>query len=228
MHRRGAVPGQEDFEASYQPPIRSCRSPSPGRGGGRLPQLPKLAGEAKSYAERLFNYPLIGRLSPEDAKTAIEQPAHEQSISYDPAATLAIIKFTQGYPYFLQEYGTHVWNIAAGPKITARDVASAKASVLAQLDENFFRVRIDRATPAEKQYLAAMASLGPGPYKTSRIADALGKSVTTVAPIRSRLISKGHIYAPSHALTDFTVPMFDDYMRRNYPHTAKRRTGERA
>ena len=99
---------------------------------------------------------------------------------------------------------------------------------MAQLDEHFFRVRIDRATPAEKQYLAAMASLGPGPYKTSRIADALGKSVTTVAPIRSRLISKGHIYAPSHALTDFTVPMFDDYMRRNYPHTAKRRIGEGA
>jgi hypothetical protein len=99
---------------------------------------------------------------------------------------------------------------------------------LAQLDESFFRVRIDRATPAEKRYLAAMASLGPGPYKTSKIAGALGRSVTTVAPIRSRLIGKGHIYAPSHALTDFTVPMFDDYMRRNFPHAAKRLTAKSA
>ena len=105
-------------------------------------------------------------------------------------------------------------------------MAAAKANVLAQLDENFFRVRIDRATPAEKQYLAAMASLGPGPYKTSKIAAALSKSVTTVATIRSRLINKGHIYAPSHTLTDFTVPMFDDYMRRNYSHIVGRNTGE--
>ncbi len=194
--------------------------------GAGLPQLPKLAGEAKSYAERLFDFPPIGKLSSEDAKAALEQPAREQGVRYDPAATQAIIEFTKGYPYFLQEYGTHVWNLSAGPRITARDVAAAKANVLAQLDENFFRVRIDRATPAQKQYLAAMASLGSGPYKTSDIADALDKSATTVAPSRSRLISKGHIYAPSHALTDFTVPMFDDYMRRNYPLAVKGATGD--
>jgi hypothetical protein len=220
---------KEDFEALISAAHQVMQKSLPlAVVGAGLPQLPKLAGEAKSYAERLFNFPLIGRLSPEDAKTAIEQPAREQGVSYDPAATLAIIKFTQGYPYFLQEYGTHVWNIATGPKITARDAAAAKANVLAQLDESFFRVRIDRATPAEKRYLAAMASLGPGPYKTSKIAGALGRSVTTVAPIRSRLIGKGHIYAPSHALTDFTVPMFDDYMRRNFPHAAKRLTAKSA
>lgn len=211
---------KEDFEALISSAHQVMQKSLPlAVVGAGLPQLPKLAGEAKSYAERLFNFPLLGRLSPEDAKTAIEQPAYKQGIDYDTAATLAIIKFTQGYPYFLQEYGTHVWNISTGPRITLRDVATAKSNVLAQLDENFFRVRIDRATPAEKQYLAAMASLGTGPYKTSKIADAFGKSVTTVAPIRSRLITKGHIYAPSHAMTDFTVPMFDDYMRRNYFNT---------
>lgn len=221
---------KEDFEALIAATHQTVQKSLPiAVIGAGLPQLPKLAGEAKSYSERLFNFPLIGKLGEGDARLAIEKPAADEGVSYAPEATRAIIEFTSGYPYFLQEYGKHVWNIAAGPKvINADDVEKAKVQVLAQLDENFFRVRIDRATPTEKRYLSAMAHLGRGPYKTGAIAKALRKPSATFAPIRSRLIGKGHIYSPSHSLTDFTVPMFDDFMRRNFPkeqRTSVRREG---
>mgnify|MGYP003694344409 CR=1 FL=1 len=141
--------------------------------GAGLPLLARLAGEAKSYAERLFDFPVIDRLSDDAAREALERPARERDASFEPAATRAILAFTEGYPYFIQEFGLHVWNVAAGPTITLADTEAAKRIVLAQLDENFFRVRIARTAPAERHYLSAMASLGPGPYATGDIARAL-------------------------------------------------------
>ena len=123
-----------------------------------------------------------------------------------------------GYPYFLQEYGKHVWNVAAGPAITVADVKRAHDLVQLELDESFFRVRIGRATKSELAYLAAMASLGAGPYRSGEIASRLGRpGPESVAPTRPRLIEKGLIYSPSYGLNEFTVPRFDAYMRRSFP-----------
>ncbi len=185
--------------------------------GAGLPQLPKLAGEAKSYAERLFNFPSIDRLSDDAARDALVKPAKEHGVAYTKDATDAIVKFTEGYPYFLQEYGKHVWNIAARSPIALRDVEKAGPGVQAQLDENFFRVRIGRTTAAERRYISAMASLGRGPYKTGDIAAELGTDSPRVAPFRNQLITKGLVYSPSHGITDFTVPQFDDFLRRCFP-----------
>jgi hypothetical protein len=188
--------------------------------GAGLPQLPKLAGEAKSYAERLFDFPVIDRLAEDAAREALERPAREQSAEFEPDATAAILRDTHGYPYFLQEYGKHVWNLAKGPRMTLADVEAARPIVMGQLDENFFRVRIGRTTPAERTYISAMADLGPGPYRTGDIAAKLGKPSTSVAPLRGTLINKGLIYSPEYGITDFTVPQFDDFVRRTYPHRA--------
>lgn len=189
--------------------------------GAGLPQIPALAGTAKSYAERLFDYPVIGRLAEKAAKEALELPAAEQGASYERPAIRSILKFTEGYPYFLQEYGKHVWNLAPGPVITSRDARRALNAVRAQLDENFFRVRVGRTTKAELKYLAAMADLGSGPYRSGDIAARLERPVEGVAPLRATLIEKGLIYSPSHGLNEFTVPQFDDFMRRNYPLPAE-------
>jgi hypothetical protein len=189
--------------------------------GAGLPQLPKLAGEAKSYAERLFNFPSIDRLSDEAARDALIKPANREGVSYDVAATDAIVKFTEGYPYFLQEFGKHVWNIANDSPITLGDVQEALPAVQAQLDENFFRVRIGRTTVAERRYISAMASLGKGPYKTGDIAATLGVTSPGVAPLRNQLINKGLVYSPSHGITAFTVPQFDDFVRRCFPFVKK-------
>ncbi len=185
--------------------------------GAGLPQIPKLAGEAKSYAERLFDYPDIGRLDAKAAKAALEEPADRLGVKYEPEATSAILRYTEGYPYFLQEYGKHVWNIAQGSTITKTDVENARPGVIAQLDDNFFRVRIARTTPTEKNYVAAMAALGRGPYKTGDISEKLEKESSALAPLRGKLINKGLIYGPAHGLTDFTVPQFDNFLRRNCP-----------
>lgn len=189
--------------------------------GAGLPQIPRLAGEAKSYAERLFDFPKIDRLDPKAAAEALEEPAQKHGVEFERAATAAILKYTEGYPYFLQEYGKHLWNIAKGPKITAHDVEIAHTQVVQHLDENFFRVRMDRTTPTERNYIAAMAQLGRGPYKTGDIAAKLGKTTTSMAPLRNHLINKGIIYSASHGITDFTVPQFDDFLRRNYPFPLK-------
>lgn len=185
--------------------------------GAGLPQLPKLAGEAKSYAERLFNFPSIDRLIAEDASEALVKPARDQGVEYENRATDSIIEYTEGYPYFLQEFGKHVWNLAPESPITMADVERARPSVQAQLDENFFRVRIGRTTAAERRYISAMASLGRGPYKSGDIAAKLGTDSPRVAPLRNQLITKGLVYSPSHGITDFTVPQFDDFVRRLYP-----------
>lgn len=183
--------------------------------GAGLPQLPGLAGNAKSYAERLFNFPEIGSLDDADARQVLTAPAHKQGVEFADDALDRLLEFTQGYPYFLQEWGYHVWNAAPGSPITLEDVNAAADHVQAQLDENFFRVRMDRLTPAEKAYLGAMADLGKGPHRSGDIATKLGVKVESVAPRRSGLIKKGMIYSPSHGDTAFTVPMFDDFLRRS-------------
>jgi hypothetical protein len=183
--------------------------------GAGLPQLPGLAGNAKSYAERLFNFPEIGSLDEEDAREVLVVPARAEGVEFDDDALARMFGYTQGYPYFLQEWGYHVWNAAPQSPITLDHVIGAVDHVQSQLDENFFRVRIDRLTPAEKAYLGAMAELGAGPHRSGDIAGKLGVKVESVAPRRSGLIKKGMIYSPSHGDTAFTVPMFDDFLRRS-------------
>ncbi len=185
--------------------------------GAGLPQLPGLAGEAKSYAERLFDYPLVGELVREDAAAALQIPAQDAGADFESEALRRIVTEAHGYPYFLQEWGYHVWSMAEGPLITASDVDAARASVFNQLDKNFFLVRYDRLTPMEKQYLRAMAELGPGPHRSGDIAACLRVKVESVAPRRSALIAKGMIYSPAHGDTAFTVPLFDEYLRRVLP-----------
>jgi hypothetical protein len=183
--------------------------------GAGLPQLPGLAGNAKSYAERLFNFPEIGSLDSSDAKAVLAVPAKAEGIEFTDAALDELLAFTHGYPYFLQEWGYHVWNAAPGSPISLDHVRAAAGGVQQQLDENFFRVRMDRLTPAEKAYLVAMAELGAGPHRSGDIAAQLGVKVESVAPRRSGLIKKGMIYSPSHGDTAFTVPLFDDFLRRS-------------
>jgi len=182
--------------------------------GAGLPQLPGLAGNAKSYAERLFEFPRIGSLSDGDARAVLQIPAGEQGVLIDDAAVDELINRSQGYPYFLQEWGYHVWNAASGSPITLDDVLLAGPEVQRQLDDNFFLVRMDRLTPAEKRYLHAMAVLGEGPHRSGDIAAELGVRVESVAPRRSGLIQKGMVYSPAHGDTAFTVPLFDEFLRR--------------
>lgn len=185
--------------------------------GAGLPQLRGQTGEAKSYAERLFDFPEIGPLTPADARRAIEKPIRDEGAAIDDAGIERIIRETRGYPYFLQEWGKHVWDVAPGSPIGLDDVQTATREVIAALDESFFRVRFDRLTPSQKRYLRAMAALGPGPHCSGDVASALQKKVTSLAPIRNQLINKGMIWSPSHGDTAFTVPMFDAFMRRIMP-----------
>lgn len=185
--------------------------------GAGLPQLPGQMGRAKSYAERLFAFPFIGPLDATAARDALEVPAAALGVRYEPAATEAIIQATEGYPYFLQEWGKHAWDVAKQSPITVQDVEAAAKIAIAALDESFFRVRFDRLTLAEKRYLRAMAALGPGPHRSGDVADALGRKVTAMGPIRAQLIEKGMVWSPSHGDTAFTVPMFDAYLRRIMP-----------
>lgn len=182
-----------------------------------LPQLLGQMGRAKSYAERLFEFVPVGPLDPEPAADAIRLPIEREEEAIDEAAIAAIIAETQGYPYFLQEWGKHSWDAADASPITAEDVRAASITALADLDASFFRVRFDRLTPTEKRYLRAMASLGPGPHRSGDIADALGVKVSSVAPTRNSLIAKGMLYSPAHGDTAFTVPLFDAFMRRVMP-----------
>lgn len=185
--------------------------------GAGLPQLRGRMGRAKSYAERLFNFPEIGPLSPAAARQALVKPAESQKVFFEEPALVRILKETQGYPYFLQEWGKHAWDAADASPITAGDVESASLTAVAALDESFFRVRFDRLTPLEKRYLRAMAQLGPGPHRSGDIAEVLGRSVNSFAPTRNQLIAKGMIWSPNHGDTAFTVPLFDEFMKRIMP-----------
>lgn len=182
-----------------------------------LPQLPRLAGEAKSYAERLFTFPEIGRLPCADAVEALVGPARAAGADIEAAAALEIVSYADGYPYFIQEYGKAVWDAATSSPIGVGVVASVRPLVEAKLDAGFFRVRAERAAVHELRYLRAMASLGPEPYKAGVVAAALGKASAQLAPTRARLIEKGLLYTPGYGLAAFTVPQFDRYLVRNYP-----------
>jgi hypothetical protein len=185
--------------------------------GAGLPQLRGKMGEAKSYAERLFDFPEVGPLSASDAKDAIVRPAEKENVQIEDSAVEMIIKKTQGYPYFLQEWGKQMWDIAPKSPIDEDDVVNASDVAIAALDESFFQVRFDRLTPTEKRYLRAMAELGPGPHRSGDIADHLGRRVNSLGPTRAGLIVKGMIWSPTHGDTAFTVPLFDEFMKRIMP-----------
>ena len=184
--------------------------------GAGLPQVAALSGDAKSYAERLFHYPGVGPLLLEDAKTAIRQPVEDEGQCISEAALNEIFLKTQGYPYFLQEWGYQCWNIAQDSGINASDASQAASEATRRLDDGFFKVRFDRLTPKEREYVIAMAKLGAGPYRSSDIAAALDETHQSLGPRRSQIISKGMIYSPSHGDIAFTVPMFNDYVTRNF------------
>lgn len=185
--------------------------------GAGLPILPGMAGESKSYAERLFAFPDIGALSRQNSMRALQDPAVSAGAIFEDAALEEIYRLTRGYPYFLQEWGYQSWNRSPDETITKNIVAEATPVVIERLDANFFRVRFDRLTPSEKTFLRAMAKLGPGPHRTGEIADAIGIKVSSMGPVRAKLIKKGMIFSPAHGDIDFTVPLFNDFMLRAIP-----------
>lgn len=185
--------------------------------GAGLPILPGLAGQAKSYAERLFDFPDVGALSEVDAIRALRDPALAARVVFEADALYEIFHVTKGYPYFLQEWGYQSWNLAPSSPISLQVVRDATARVIRRLDQNFFRVRFDRLTPSEKSFLRAMAQLGPAPHRTGAIAEALGQRINNLGPVRARLIKKGMIYSPAYGDLAFTVPLFDEFMVRAIP-----------
>jgi hypothetical protein len=186
--------------------------------GAGLPILPGLAGESKSYAERLFGFPDIGALSEIDAATALREPTRAAGVVFEDSALAEVFRLTQGYPYFIQEWGYQSWNLAPASPITLDVVRAATAKVIPRLDQNFFRVRFDRLTPSEKNFLRAIAQLGPGSHRTGDIAEAIGVKISSLGPVRAKLIRKGMIYSPAHGDIAFTVPLFDEFMCRAMPN----------
>jgi hypothetical protein len=182
--------------------------------GAGLPQVARLAGDAKSYAERLFHYPSIGALDQTAAITAIRRPLEHEGANIDEDAVSDIVAATQGYPFFIQEWGYHAWNVSQGPVIDLSDVALARDPVMTSLDDGFFKVRMDRLTRAETSFVAAMARLGDGPYPIADIAKELGRKTQQLGPARASIIHKGMIYSAEHGYLAFTVPLFADFMRR--------------
>jgi len=182
--------------------------------GAGLPQLLGQMGRAKSYAERLFEFTPIDRLDPAATRDAIRKPIEREGAEITDEAIAEIAIQTRGYPYFLQEWGKHSWDMADASPIDRDDAEHATAAALAELDASFFRVRFDRLTPSEKRYIGAMADLGEGPHRSGDIAAALGTNVSSVAPVRNSLIAKGMLYSPAYGDTGFTVPLFDQFIRR--------------
>lgn len=184
--------------------------------GAGLPQIAALSGEAKSYSERLFDYPPIGALPAAAAAKAIRDPIRDEGEDIDQAALAHIFEMTAGYPYFLQEWGYQCWNLAEQSPMNEALAKAATAHAIARLDNGFFRVRLERLTPKEKEYVIAMATLGSGPYRSSEVADHLGVEPTSLGPRRAQIIKKGMIYSPSHGDIAFTVPLFEDFLMRQY------------
>jgi hypothetical protein len=185
--------------------------------GAGLPQVVGLAGKSKSYAERLFNFLPVGPLDAKDATDALAAPARRADVDFDARALDELVHATQGYPYFIQEWGYHTWNTAPRSPITSGDVTAAGIKAVQRLDESFFKVRFERLTPSEKRYLRAMAELGPGPHRSGDIAAIYGTDVMKAGPTRAKLIAKGMIYSPAHGDNAFTVPLFDQYLKRVLP-----------
>ncbi|MEX3959906.1 AAA family ATPase [Trinickia sp. EG282A] len=186
--------------------------------GAGLPQLVGLSGRSKSYAERLFDFPAIGPLAPEDAAAALAEPVQSEGVRFTEDALAEVVRVTEGYPYFLQEWGYQAWNVAPASPIDVEAVNEATRRSIARLDESFFRMRFDRLTPREKAYMRALAELGAGAQRSGEIADLLGVKVQSIAPVRNALIKKGMIYSPAHGDTAFTVPLFDQFMKRIIPN----------
>lgn len=183
--------------------------------GAGLPQIAALAGDAKSYAERLFSYCNVGPLTEADAKKAIRQPIESEGANIDDEALDEIFFQTKGYPYFLQEWGYQCWKIASNECVFKADVLNAALQVQMRLDNGFFKVRFDRLTPKEREYIIAMSTLGPGPsYRSAEVAELLGESLQSLGPCRANIIHKGMIYSPSHGDVAFTVPLFSEYLKR--------------
>lgn len=191
--------------------------------GAGLPQLAGNTGRAKSYAERLFVFPQVGALREKDAKIALQEPARSEGVAFTEAALVEINNQTKGYPYFLQEWGSQSWNLATQSPIDVDVVREASKLAITNLDQSFFRVRFDRMTPREKDYLRALAELGNNPQRSGEIAQMLGVKSESVAPLRAGLIGKGMIYSPQHGDTAFTVPLFDEFMKRIMPELPKRK-----
>lgn len=189
--------------------------------GAGLPQILGLAGNSKSYAERLFRYPEIGALADQDALDAIRNPASQNNVQFTADAVAELLKITQKYPYFIQQWAYEAWNHSQGPEISVYDVHESTPKAIAELDASFFKVRFDRCTPSEKKYMRALADFGDGDHRSGEIAEKLGVKSKSVAPTRSSLIKKGMIYSPSHGDTAFTVPMFHEYMLRVIPNLIK-------
>jgi hypothetical protein len=185
--------------------------------GAGLPQIAELAGDAKSYAERLFKFPKIDSLQGEDARTALTAPAASEGAIFDDDAVDLAMQITRGYPYFIQELGYQVWTLAAANRISRSDVELARDAYEAKLDSSFFRVRLDRATPLQTAYMRAMADLGPEPQKAAEVARLLGRDSTQLGPTRAELIEMGLLYTPEHGYAAFTVPDFDKFMLRAVP-----------
>lgn len=185
--------------------------------GAGLPQLRGAMGNAKSYAERLFDFPEVGPLSSSDARIAISKPARDEGVEIQAEVLDAVVSRTQGYPYFLQVWGKHLWDVAEDSPITKANFIPASAQAVADLDQSFFLVRFDRLTPSQKKYLRAMAELGAGPHRSGDIAQVMERTVTSLGPTRAQLINKGMIWSPGHGDTAFTVPMFNEFMLRIVP-----------
>ena len=185
--------------------------------GAGLPILPGLAGDSESYAERVFSFPDVGALSAEDSARALRRPAQAAGVEFPAGAAAEVYRLTRGYPYFLQEWGYQAWNLCDVGPISVADVRRATETSTARLDRNFFRVRFDRLAPSEKRFLRAMAELGAGPHRSGAVADVLGRKVTSLGPVRAKLIRKGMIYSPAHGELAFTVPLFNDFMLRTMP-----------
>ena len=188
--------------------------------GAGLPILPGLAGESKSYAERLFSFPEVGALTADETSMALREPTHAAGVVFENDALVEVFRLTKGYPYFLQEWGYQCWNQASTTTISLKVVLAATQTVIDRLDQNFFRVRFDRLTPSEKRFLRAVAELGPGAQRTGDIAEVLGVKVTSLGPVRAKMIRKGMVYSPAHGDIAFTVPLFDEFMRRAMPMLA--------
>lgn len=183
--------------------------------GAGLPSMPGLAGEAKSYAERLFSFPVIGSLDDTSAREALLRPALDEGVTWTPPAVRRVVELTQGYPYFLQEFGKHAWEAAPSTPIRRPDVDAAAPGAHAELDHGFFRVRLDRLPDLERAYLAAIASLGAGPHRSGNVARAMGKTTSQVGPVRDALIRRGLLWSPRYGEIAFTVPLFDEFLRRS-------------
>lgn len=181
-----------------------------------LPQIAALAGDARSYAERLFEFLPIARLHPAAAEEALLGPARARQVEFCNEAKQLVLAETEGYPYFIQEFGKHIWNVATSNPISKDDAGKGREAAIKSLDEGFFKVRIDRATGAEKEFMKAMAALGEGPYKMGEVAKKRGVEINSLGPVRATLISKGFVYSPSHGLIEFTVPQFDTFIRRHF------------